>query len=99
MGFHTHMLMGKKPLNLFISEDTIKRLKHLAVHRNTTISSLIEEWTNKQFKKGKEIGDLFSDFARWEKIKGGLNDNKQREKSHNQVNTRNNQVMLCIKRT
>ena len=57
------MIMGeKKALNLFLSEDTIKRLKHLAVHRNTTISNLIEDWTSKQFKKGKEIGDLFSEL-------------------------------------
>ncbi len=57
------MIMGeKKALNLFLSSDTIKRLKHLAIHRNTTISNLIENWTNKQFKKGKDIGDMFSDI-------------------------------------
>ena len=51
--------MARKPINLFLEEKVIKKLKHEAIDRDTNVSSLVEEWVEKR-KKGK--GDKMAEM-------------------------------------
>lgn len=46
--------MSKKPLNLSVSTDLIKALKHIAIEENVYASELVEEYI-KAIKKNKDV--------------------------------------------
>ena len=38
----------KKPITLSIDENAIKKIKKIAIDKDTDVSSLVEEWINKK---------------------------------------------------